>query len=289
MAAGEDGAAIYVAVGIAVLDGIAGQRMPSGRQHWASASRGPDHPAAAGLPAHVDATLASHLCDLVELTPAPHDGAKVVAKRTLARRTSCDACGLPSSCGEADPSKPLGPASFPTVPLADVWPVVDCTSMPAYTRRWRWTPPRPQRPEPPTWLMAPVPLEDRGVVCPRDVTTRACDTCCAGHRGHREIVSLSTRRCMRLTVMGSRVCSSGSSAFRTLVVARRAITSCGCRSQVAQRFTYHPDRDSESTVGTRPRPGREPGLRIRQRASMPRDSPSASSPDHDGRTSLKEQ
>jgi hypothetical protein len=84
LAAGEDGAAINVAVGVAVLAGIAagdavclaaiGERYS-----------GPDHAAAADLLAQVDATLGNHLRDLVELKPASHYGAKILTTRDRAR------------------------------------------------------------------------------------------------------------------------------------------------------------------------------------------------------------
>ncbi|GCE77974.1 hypothetical protein [Cellulomonas biazotea] len=80
LAAAEDGAAINVAVGLAVLAGIAaGDAIcvaATGQRY-----SGQDHAAAADLLAQVDSTRGKNLRDLVALKPASHYGTALLTDR----------------------------------------------------------------------------------------------------------------------------------------------------------------------------------------------------------------
>lgn len=84
LAASEDGEAINVAVGLAVLAGIAaGDAITSsaiGERY-----SGKDHSAAADVLGRVDSVLGAHLRDLVSLKPHSHYGDSLLSSRDRAR------------------------------------------------------------------------------------------------------------------------------------------------------------------------------------------------------------
>lgn len=91
LAADEDGAAINVSVGLAVLAGIAaGDAIclaATGERY-----SGPDHAAAADLLKRSDTELGKRLAELVSLKPASHYGSKILTpddrKRSIRHATA---------------------------------------------------------------------------------------------------------------------------------------------------------------------------------------------------------
>lgn len=84
LVAAEDGAAINVCVGIAVLAGIAAGDaicIAGAGQRYS----GQDHAAAADLLARVDPELGTRLRDLVDLKPASHYGNSLLSETNRAR------------------------------------------------------------------------------------------------------------------------------------------------------------------------------------------------------------